>query len=152
LKLQPAAADEVAQDRIAYETAKMTIRQDPSGFVQACLFRVMRLWSPLPLRFGGSLSMAIVAVTVFYCLVLLLVLTGLAMLRRQLFQPIWAASLCLVVALVAVHAVYWTDMRMRAPAVPVLAILAAVPLHRPSACRHLWKRGSRNETTVSVKL
>ena len=39
----------------------------------------------------------------------------------------------LVLALVAVHAVYWTDMRMRSPAIPVLAIFAAVPLHLPIA-------------------
>lgn len=133
LKSQPAAADEVAQDRLAYETAKVTIRQDPGGFARACLYRILRLWSPLPLRHGGPLSAAIVAVTLFYSLVMLAVLIGLAMLRRQLFQPVWAASLCLVLALVAVHAVYWTDMRMRSPAIPVLAIFAAVPLHLPIA-------------------
>ena len=128
LTRQPAAADEIAQDRLAYETAKMTIHHYPNSFVRACLYRVMRLWSPLPLRHDGPPTAAIIAVTAFYSLVLLSVLIGLAMLRRQVFQPIWAASFCLVLALVAVHAVYWTDMRMRSPAVPVLAILAVVPL------------------------
>lgn len=128
LTTQPAAADEIAQDRLAYETAKMTIRNDPSGFIQACLFRLARLWSPLPLRHGGPIGLAIVAVTVFYTLILLSAVVGAVMLRRQLFLPFWAAALCLLLALGAVHAVYWTDMRMRSPAVPVLAILAVVPL------------------------
>ncbi len=131
---------EVAQDRLAYETAKMTIRHDPNGFVRACLYRVSRLWSPLPLRHGGPVSAAIVAVTIFYSVVMLSVMLGLIMLRRQLLQPTWAASLCLVLALVAVHAVYWTDMRMRAPAIPVLAMLAAVPLHSAIVHKRLSAR------------
>ncbi len=144
LKSQPAAADEVAQDRLAYETAKMTIRQDPAGLIRACSYRVTRLWSPLPLRHGGPLSVAIMAVTGFYSLSLLSVLVGLMMLRRQLWQPIWAASLSLVLALIAVHAVYWTDMRMRSPAIPVLAILAAVPLHYPRIAQRLFPRLREN--------
>ena len=139
-----AAAGEIAQDRLAYETAKMTIRQDPGGFVRACIYRLSRLWSPLPLRHGGPPSASIIAVTVFYSLVMLSVLSGLVMLRRQWLQPIWAASLCLVLALVAVHAVYWTDMRMRSPAIPVLAILAAVPLHLSLARSRLLERNPLN--------
>jgi hypothetical protein len=42
----------------------------------------------------------------------------------------WLWGLLLVVSLLAAHAVYWTDMRMRAPAMPVIALAAAAGLCR----------------------
>jgi hypothetical protein len=38
----------------------------------------------------------------------------------------WRFGLLLIACLTAVHTVYWTDMRMRAPLMPVVALLAAV--------------------------
>jgi hypothetical protein len=35
------------------------------------------------------------------------------------------AVVLLIVAFMAVHAVYWTDARMRAPLIPAVALLAA---------------------------
>jgi hypothetical protein len=40
--------------------------------------------------------------------------------------PSWLYGLLLVACLTAMHAVYWTDMRMRAPLVPLVAMAAAV--------------------------
>ncbi len=42
--------------------------------------------------------------------------------------PPWLWGLLLVLCLSAVHAVYWTDMRMRAPVMPVVALAAAAGL------------------------
>ncbi len=42
----------------------------------------------------------------------------------------WLWGLLLVVCLLAAHTVYWTDMRMRAPAMPVIALAAAAGLCR----------------------
>jgi hypothetical protein len=52
----------------------------------------------------------------------------------------WQAVVLLVVAFSAVHAVYWTDARMRAPLVPAVAVLAAAGgagLRRACGGRHL---------------
>jgi hypothetical protein len=45
-------------------------------------------------------------------------------------SPTWLWGLLLVLCLSAVHAVYWTDMRMRAPVMPVVALAAAAGIFR----------------------
>ena len=45
----------------------------------------------------------------------------------------WLWGLLLVACLTAVHTFYWTDMRMRAPLMPVVALAAAGGLF---CCRH----------------
>jgi len=46
-------------------------------------------------------------------------------LRRCLFTSSWLPVLALFVTLSAVHAIYWSNIRMRAPAIPAIALLAA---------------------------
>lgn len=119
---------ELAEDRLAYETAKALIQRDPQGFLLACRWRWERLLSPLPLQTGDRPSKMLLAVGGFYTLTFLLVFSGLWRLRYELAMPEWAPAITLCVALAAVHTIYWTDMRMRAPAVPVLSILAAASM------------------------
>jgi len=128
---EEAASGEVADDRLAYETAMATIQRRPSAFVRASWWRIRRLHSPLPLRTGERQGPAVVAVAVFYYLVWALILTGIWKLGRHILSPRWAATVCLWVALASVHTIYWTDMRMRSPLVPVLSILASVGLLMP---------------------
>ena len=40
----------------------------------------------------------------------------------------WRPVLVLIVSFTAVHSIYWADMRMRAPLVPAIALLAAAGL------------------------
>jgi hypothetical protein len=51
----------------------------------------------------------------------------------------WFWGLLLAVCLTDVHTIYWTDMRMRAPLVPVVALAVAAALQRliveKSSCR-----------------
>jgi len=124
---------ELLEDRLAYETAKMAIANDFTGFVRASLWKVGRLLSPMPQVFEAASTgkrIGAAAVTLYYSVTLALVIGGLFRLSRNLFQPHWIAAIALVLSLVAVHAFYWSNMRMRAPAIPALAILAAVPLLR----------------------
>jgi hypothetical protein len=65
------------------------------------------------------------AVAIWYTLELLLAAAGIAYLRRRLLLSPWAWGTILVVSLSAVHTIFWTDMRMRAPLVIVVALLAA---------------------------
>jgi len=124
---------ELLEDRLAYETAKMAIANDFAGFARASLWKVGRLLSPMPQVFEEASTgkrIATAAVTIYYTATLALMVGGIFRLSRTLFQPRWIAAITLVLSLVAVHAFYWSNMRMRAPAIPALAILAAVPLVR----------------------
>lgn len=151
---QPPPYDEVAQDRLAYETAKAAIRADLPGFLKACVWRWTRLLGPMPQQptpqvptspttanavtapvapstSTGSLpTPAIAVVTIYYSGFTLLVLAGIWRIGRRLFTPRYAAAIALLLSLFAVHTIYWSNLRMRAPAVPALAIFAAIGLCR----------------------
>jgi hypothetical protein len=118
----------LAEDRLAYETAVASIQRDKFGFLLACRWRWERLWGPLPLQTGDRPSAGLWAIGVFYSVLLVLVFIGIWRLGRSLVTPRWAAAAALWVSIASVHTIYWTDMRMRAPAVPVLSILAAASI------------------------
>ncbi|MFN7626791.1 MAG: hypothetical protein ACK5PZ_08170, partial [Pirellula sp.] len=42
----------------------------------------------------------------------------------------WAPGIALAISLMLVHSVYWSNMRMRGPAVPVISLLAACGVAR----------------------
>jgi hypothetical protein len=124
---------ELKEDRLAYETAKMAISNDRSGFAWATLWRIGRLLSPMPQVFsdaGIAKRWGAAVVTIYYCAVIVLLIRAMSQLSCKLLGPNWVATLTLVLSLVAVHAIYWSNMRMRAPATAPLAILAAVSLCR----------------------
>jgi len=133
-------SDELRNDRLAYDEAKQHIRQEPVMFLYASLVRVGRLWSVLPHQVSEGESvfgrLARYSVGVWYTTVLGLAAVGAVALARQSFgiSPAavqgWIAAMLLVLSFTAVHAVYWTDMRMRAPLMPVVAMAAAAGLRR----------------------
>jgi hypothetical protein len=55
---------------------------------------------------------------------------ALTLFQRERGPTCWLWGLLLVASLLAAHAVYWTDMRMRGPAMPVIALAAAAGLCR----------------------
>ena len=134
--------DELVADRLAYDDAWRTIASEPATFAYSCLVRLGRLWSPLPHRLDAHESpvrlAARCAVAVWYVLEYLLAAAGLILLWRVRHRvrrdtagdgarlPItWLWGILLVLSLTCVHALYWTDMRMRAAAMPVVALAAA---------------------------
>lgn len=130
---------ELLEDHLAYETAKMAIANDYEGFIHATLWRVGRLLSPMPQVFAGASNgkrIGAAVVTIYYSATVVLVIGGIFRLSRNLLRPHWIAAIMLVLSLVAVHAIYWSNMRMRAPAIPALAILAAVPLCKSNRNRN----------------
>jgi hypothetical protein len=144
------AHSELANDRLAYAEAKKAIRHEPGMFLYASLVRIGRLWAPLGHRvdagegpFGRWLRYATAA---WYALELSLAAVGLAaaLTSRRLTaagedesHPIvwaktspgwsrtWLWGVLLVLSFTAVHTLYWTNMRMRAPLEPVVALAAA---------------------------
>jgi len=129
-----AGMSEPEADRFLRMAALRMLAERPGTFARAAAARLGRFWALAPAAavYPGPLRALTAAWTVPLWLALL---AGLC--RRSLWcWPRVSAPACLI-ALSAVHALYWTDLRMRAPVVPALALVAAWALSpRPQ------KRGS----------
>ena len=114
------------QDQRAAAAAKATIRRHPPLFLISCIDRVLKLWHPFAMSTAGRSTLLIIATGAFEAVFLALSLLGGWRLvvagRARWLMP----ALSLVISLTAVHAIYWSNPRMRAPAVPALAVLAAI--------------------------
>jgi hypothetical protein len=117
-----AGMNEPKADRFLRNTALKLAFEQPDTFLRACVSRLERFWSPAPAIV--VYSPVVRWATVLWTLPLWFAL-ALGLLRKQLWQwPQVAAPLC-VIGLTLVHSVYWTDLRMRAPIVPAIALIAA---------------------------
>ncbi len=94
----------------------------PLTFLRAGLQRLGRFWSlaPAVAVYSPSLRWA----TAVWTLPLWIAL-GLGLARRSLWRWPQIAAPLLVAGLSLVHTVFWTDLRMRAPIVPAIALVAA---------------------------
>jgi hypothetical protein len=132
-------ASETDADRKAYDEAWKNIRAEPGMFAYACLVRVARLFSPFPHQTepheGRLTRMLRYAAAAWYLAELPLALAGVVAVglawraapARAGTSP-WAPWLwagLLVLTFTGVHALYWTDLRMRAPLMPAMALAAA---------------------------
>ena len=135
--------DPVSLDRLAYRRAWQNMSAQPRMLWFSSCVRVARLWGMMPYARtadGGERGRLLrYGVAAWYAATWVLVGCGVAGLGCRCCHPpwLWGTTLCL--ALTLVHAVYWCDMRMRAPLVPVLGLLAArgaaelaVRLRRPN--------------------
>ncbi len=120
--------DEPSTDAWYYQQASKAIREDRGSFFRACLLRLRRFCAISPA--GDSTSrIASVLISVWYGFLWL----GLAFqllaswCRRKTEEDQGLADLWLVVqSFMLMHAVYWTDTRMRAPLMPILCVLSIV--------------------------
>ena len=119
-----AAVSEFEDDRLCYESAVATIKRHPSVFAWSVVVRVGRLWSPFPHAVAGRSTPAALAVGAFYIALSVAVIVSVVRHRRRVFGSRWWAIWLLAITLTGVHAVYWSNLRMRAPVMPVMAILA----------------------------
>jgi hypothetical protein len=122
-----AGPTEPASDRLYYAEGWRVARERPGDFVRASVARLGRFWAVAPAAgvYGeGVRALTFLWTVPFWGLVVWSIARGPG---RG-----WPAGLALaaVVGLAVVHAVYWTDMRMRAPIVPALALVAAAGLGR----------------------
>jgi hypothetical protein len=120
------SAGEMAADRWMYRRAWHDIAAEPRLFLRACLLRFAEFWNVVPLAPSRSaLGTAVVwGVGVGYALELVFFLAGLASLARR-WDDRWMLPLLLILNFTLVHLVYWSNMRMRAPLVPLIALIAA---------------------------
>jgi hypothetical protein len=122
--------DELLADRWAYDQAVATISHEPASFLRACIFRVGSLWGLTPHQVDAAESvgkrLARYAVGAWYAAILVLAVVGAVILGRQLCDPPWLWGLLLCLTFTAMHTIYWSNLRMRAPLMPIICLAATV--------------------------
>ena len=115
-------------------SADSIMLNEPLIAVRAGLSLVGRLWGLMPMSTEDRAVSPVVsaAIGTFNAAVFGAMLFGLWRLTRDEW-PRWWPLPVLLVSFTLVHSLYWADMRMRAPLVPAIALLAA----RAFCGRHL---------------
>ncbi len=114
---------EPESDRFLRRQAMKFIADHPMDFARASLARLGRFWGlapaaavyPAPLRLATAIWTAPFWLAVAW-----------GMSSKDLWKWPRSCAPAIVIALTVVHAVFWTDLRMRAPIVPALALIAAI--------------------------
>jgi 4-amino-4-deoxy-L-arabinose transferase-like glycosyltransferase len=117
-----AGMGEPKADRYLRSTVWQVVRDRPGDFGRSMLARLGHFWSVAPAAavYSRGVRWATMAWTLPLWLAVLLALP-----RRDLwFWPRLAAPLS-AIGLTLVHGFFWTDLRMRAPIVPAIALVAA---------------------------
>jgi 4-amino-4-deoxy-L-arabinose transferase-like glycosyltransferase len=122
-------SSEVENDRREYAQAWREIRVQPWMFLYASLLRLGRFWGLIPHQLSNDESFirrwGRYATGTWYALEFALAAVGLWWIVRQANVPAGlVAALLLAASFTAVHTVFWTDLRMRAPIAPFVALLA----------------------------
>jgi 4-amino-4-deoxy-L-arabinose transferase-like glycosyltransferase len=106
-------------------------RQRPRDFARATLARLAHLWSVAP---SASVYPTLARWATIAWTLPLWAAFCLGLLTRSLWSWPRVAAPMIVLGLTLVHALFWTDLRMRAPIVPAIALVAAAsgwPPFRP---------------------
>ena len=148
---------EIKDDRLAQEVAIATIKSDPKTFGLSCMYRAGWLWSLYPnvqddQVKGVQSSIEKLAVPQaesadgtpvlgrseqlkwivgsWYGVWFAMAVLGALWLREALTSRVWLMPILLLLTLTAIHSIYWSNMRMRAPMMPVVYMIACWPLIR----------------------
>jgi Dolichyl-phosphate-mannose-protein mannosyltransferase len=119
---ETAGMSEPEADRYLRNQALALARRQPVDFARATIGRLGHFWSVAPA--ASVYSRAARIATLLWTIPLFLALV------LGLSQPaVWSwprvAAPLAIVGLTIVHAFYWTDLRMRAPIVPAIALIAS---------------------------
>jgi 4-amino-4-deoxy-L-arabinose transferase-like glycosyltransferase len=109
-------------DRATRKAALRFIASRPRDFARASLARLGRFWglAPTGAVYPPAVRLAAAAWTAPLWLAL-----ALGLLSRETWRWPRASATAIVLGLTVVHAVFWTDQRMRAPALPAIALVAS---------------------------
>ncbi|QDU77844.1 hypothetical protein Pan97_49230 [Bremerella volcania] len=122
------SASELARDKAAYREAIDTMKQNPDMAAYSVLVRFTMFWRLLPNALSqdesGKRTMVRYAIGAWYLAQFALVIAGLFAIGKNLRKPGWIAALMLLASFTLVHLFFWSNMRMRSPLVPILAVLA----------------------------
>jgi Dolichyl-phosphate-mannose-protein mannosyltransferase len=119
-------AGERAQDRWMYRRAWRDISANPRLFLRACVLRCAEFWNVIPLSpsRSGISAVLIWGTCAGYAIELSLFVVGLLSLLRR-WDDRWFFLLVLILNFSLVHLLYWSNMRMRAPLMPLIAVIAS---------------------------
>jgi hypothetical protein len=125
--LSPAV--ELARDDWMNRQARDYIRSEPTIAVRSGLTLLGRFWSVIPLATKNApISRSIrILIAAWYTAVLIALACGAFRILRGDWRP-WVPLLALIAGFTLVHSLYWADMRMRAPLVPAISLIAAACL------------------------
>ena len=121
--------EEFGDDKLAYRWASDSIRAEPQMFLWSCCVRVARLWHVLPHRLSDpeprAKTFLRIAIAGWYCMIYGLSLFAIVRCPSRVFDSTWRWGFLLCATFTVVHALYWSDMRMRAPLMPFIYLVAA---------------------------
>jgi hypothetical protein len=119
---ETAGMSEPEADRLLRREALAVAKARPIAFLRASLARLGRFWGLAPS--ASVYPTWLRTLTAAWTIPL-----WLALLWGLVAPQTWAwprvTALAMVLALTGVHALFWTDLRMRAPIVPAIALIAA---------------------------
>jgi hypothetical protein len=146
----PVPLHELADDQMAYMAALGPISREPLMFALSGLYRVGWLWAAWP---NTGPRIARLAIGLWYISLFVAAILGVRQMVRRIgfgaWIQVWWLPLMLVVSLTLIHFVYWSNMRMRAPACAVLAIAAAASVRKRAASN---ARGVAQSTTTLLSI
>ncbi|MBA2114558.1 hypothetical protein [Bremerella alba] len=123
------SASELARDRAAYGEAFDTMQQNPDMAAYSALVRFTMFWRLLPNALSEEESskrtLVRYAIGAWYLVQFSLVIAGFYALGKDLAKPGWIAAMMLLASFTLVHLFFWSNMRMRSPLIPILAVLAS---------------------------
>jgi Gpi18-like mannosyltransferase len=117
------------------------VREHPVDFFRATIQRQLHFWSIAP---SGQVYGPIVRYTCIVWTLPFWVLAATGLFSRQCKSLPGLAALAVIAGLAGVHLIYWTDIRMRAPIIPALAIVAGQSWFVSEICNRLSQL-SRND-------
>jgi hypothetical protein len=113
---------EPAADRRLRAMALRLARDRPRDFARASLARLGRFWSIAPT--GAVYPRPLRAVTALWTAPIVIALV-IGLCRPPAWRWPRVAAPLMLISLTCVHALYWTDLRMRAPLVPAISLIVA---------------------------
>ncbi|MBD3673122.1 MAG: glycosyltransferase family 39 protein [Planctomycetaceae bacterium] len=123
----PPEAGEIADSRWMTQRAIDNIRSDWSTFGKSCQVRLLRFWNPVPMSTRDRPVPTILqwGIGLYSTILFLGAIVGLfARWRRTQADWFLGLAIILMISFSLIHAVYWSNLRMRTPLEPVLVLLA----------------------------
>jgi hypothetical protein len=119
---ETAGMTEHQADRYLQASVWRLARQRPRDFARASLARLAHFWSVAP---AASVYPAVARWATLAWTAPWWVALGLGLAARSVWSWPRVAAPMIVLGLTMVHALFWTDLRMRAPIVPAIALISA---------------------------
>jgi 4-amino-4-deoxy-L-arabinose transferase-like glycosyltransferase len=121
INAEMAGMNEVERDKASYAAAAAFASADRQRAARVALYEIANFWLVIPHKAKGLMALGL---GLFFLILLGLAIVGVYTAWRT--RPAASLIVYLFVAETMVHAYYWSDVRMRIPFHPLLAVMAAV--------------------------